>query len=146
MLKFATTLFTTFSLLFVTLTIPAAGQTKQPPTADNEVSQSITGTKANPDLKVVFDEKTNEFKMQSAAFDPIKTDRENAQAQAQKKGWSTTKKTLVITAIAVGIAGLLFLVIKYGKECLRTNPENCSLNIDENCTCEEYERRIPKGQ
>jgi len=66
--------------------------------------------------------------------------------QAPKKGWSKTQKGLLIAAIAVGVAALLFVAIKYGKECLRTDPEDCALGVDEPCTCVEYKRRIPEGQ
>ena len=145
MLKFATTLFTIFSIFLVSTTAPTLAQPQAKQETETAASKN-TDAKNNANLKKVFEKETEQFKSESAQFDPVKTDRENAQQQTTKKGWSTTKKTLVITAIAVAVAGLLFVVIKYGKKCLRSDPENCSPGIDENCTCLEYERRIPVGQ
>ena len=135
MLKFVTTLFLILSIVVVSTTMPAVAQA--------QADQSKAEAEKNSELKKVFEKETEKFKADSAEFDPVKADRENAQQQAQKKGWSTTKKTLVIAAVAVGVAGLLFLLIKYGKNCLRSDPANCTPGVDENCVCLEYERRNP---
>jgi len=135
MLKFVTTLFLILSIVVVSNTLPAVAQA--------QADQSKPEAEKNAELKKVFEKETENFKADSAEFDPVKADRENAQQQAQKKGWSTTKKTLVITAVAVGVAGLLFLLIKYGKKCLRSDPANCTPGVDEICVCLEYERRNP---
>ena len=145
MLKLITSLFCLFSLLITTLPSTAVAQMKEQPASTANAAEN-SGGKKDPDLRSVVDQKTKEFAVQSSTFDPVKTERENAQQQAQKKGMSKTKKTLLWTALAVGIAAVLFVVIKYGKDCLRTSPENCSLGTDEYCTCAEYERRIPEGQ
>jgi len=42
----------------------------------------------------------------------------------------------------VGIAAIVFLVAKYGKDCIRTNYPGCDLVNDEACVCEEYEKRV----
>lgn len=144
MLKLTTSLFCLFSLLITTFPSPVIAQTKEPP-AIKSSSTNNAQDRNSPDLKLAVEQKSKEFNQRSAVFDPVKTERENAQQQAQKKGMSTTKKALLWTALAVGVAAVLFVVIKYGKDCLRTTPENCDLN-DEYCTCAEYERRIPKGQ
>ncbi len=134
-LKFATTLYLILNIVVVSTTMPAAAQA--------QADQGKPQAEKTQELKKVFEKETVKFKADSAEFDPVKADRENAQQQAQKKGWSNTKKTLVIAAVAVGVAGLLFLLIKYGKECLRTDPANCRLGVDEICVCLEYERRNP---
>ena len=138
MLKFTTTLLIVFALFIVSTQAPAFGQavdrTKEPSTSAEHT-----------DLKKVFSAETVRFASDSAAFDPVKADREVANQQAQKRGWSKTKKTLVITAIAVGFAALLFVAIKYGKKCLRYS-DNCTYDPQtgiETCPCEEYERRNP---
>ena len=145
MLKFTTSLFCLFSFFLATLPSGAVAQSKEPPVA-RSIAVKNSPEREGPDLKLAVENKTKEFKAESATFDPVKTERENAQQQAQKKGMSKTTKTLLWTAVAVGAAALLFIVIKYGKDCLRTSPENCDLVNDEYCTCAEYERRIPKGQ
>ena len=137
MLKFATTLLVVCALCIVSTRIPALGQAP-PPTESSPAAE-------RSDLQKVFSAETERFKADSAAFDPVKVEREVAKQQAQKKGWSTTKKTLVITAIAVGVAALLFVAIKYGKKCLRYS-EFCTFDPQtgiEDCPCEEYERRNP---
>ena len=144
MLKFATTLLVIFSIVFVSTTAPTAAQPQVKREAQTEQKQPENAEK-KADLKQVFEKENAKFIADSAQFDPIKTDRENSQQQAQKKGWSTTKKTLVITAIAFGVAALLFVAIKYGKKCLRYS-DNCSYDPQtglEDCPCEEYERRNP---
>lgn len=144
MLKFATTLFTIFSIFLVSTTAPTLAQPQSKQGTEKAISQN-TNTEKKTDLKKVFEKVNEQFKSESAQFDPVKTDRENAQQQATKKGWSKTKKALVITAVVVGIAALLFVAIKYAKKCLRYE-DDCDPFYDEFCQCAEYERRIPKGQ
>ena len=139
MLKFATASLLVFAIITVSLTLPISAQ-QQVPAKESESTNA--SQPAQPDLNEVFAKETARIKADAAVFDPIKTDRENANQQAQKKGWSTTKKVVVISAIAVGFAALLFLVIKYGKECIRSTPENCNPVVDDNCVCHEYERRV----
>jgi hypothetical protein len=145
MFKFATTLFTIFSIVLVSTTAPTLAQPPAGSDAQPAATQN-TNMASKPDLQQVFAKETEKLKAENSTFDPVKADIESSKQQAQKKGWSTTKKTLVITAIAVGLAAILFIAIKYHKDCLRSDPENCSPGIDENCVCLEYERRIPKGQ
>lgn len=146
MLKYALSLGLIYSILFVTLASPARAQMQQPPAQLQTTNQiSSENIKPAPDLKKVFDQESAEFKTETARFDPVKTDRENSRQQTQKPGWSTTKKTLVITAIAVGLAAVIFLAVKYGKKCLRYS-DDCTYNPDtglEDCPCEEYEQRNP---
>ena len=137
MLKFTTTLFLIFTVFIVSTQTPALGQ------SGPDSSQDAPQTAEKRDLQKVFTAETERFKSDSASFDPVKVEREAAKQQAQKQGWSKTKKVLVITAIAVGVAALLFVVIKYGKNCLRSEPANCTPGVDENCVCLEYERRNP---
>lgn len=139
MLKSATASLLVFAIITVILTLPVTAQ-QQVPAKDSTATAS---DKPQPDLGQVFAKETARIKADSAVFDPVKTDRENANQQAQKKGWSTTKKVLVISAISVGIAAVVFLVAKYGKDCIRSTPPNCNPVTDEGCVCLEYERRNP---
>ena len=139
--KFASTLLVIFALITVTTQAPVLGQSVQ----NKPDAETVSQAKPQPDLKKVFTAETDRFKADSAAFDPVKTERQAARQQAQKKGWSKTKKTLVFTAIAVGFAALIFVAIKYGKKCLRYS-DNCTYDPQtgiEDCPCEEYEQRNP---
>lgn len=138
MLKSTTVLFLVCAMLFVSLGVPASAQ--QVP-AKQSVSTIKTDVR-NPNLKDVFAKQTDIIKSNEAIFDPVKTERERGNQQAQQKGWSKTKKVLVISAIAVGVAALLFVLIKYGKDCVRSEPANCTPGVDVNCICLEYERRV----
>ena len=142
--KRSTCLLIVISILLVSVTTPARAQTAAVP--DKEVAASRDSNSNTSDLRQTIANETEKLKADSASFDPSKADRDLARQQTAKKGWSTTKKTLVISAIAVGLAAILFIVIKYGKDCLRSDPPNCTPGVDENCVCEEYERRIPEGQ
>jgi hypothetical protein len=141
MLKSATTLALIYALLTVFLTGPVAAQTQ------SELNGRPATVKKTPDLKKAFREETLRYNAETASVDSSKMNSELLrQQQPPKKGWSKTQKGLLIAAIAVGVAACLFVAIKYGKNCLRTDPENCTLGTDEPCTCVEYERRIPEGK
>lgn len=140
MLKISTTLFTVYALLMAFTAVPALAQTAPVETQATPAPAATEPATADkkPDLKKLI----TDGNTAPAAFDPQKADAIYDKQQA-KKGWSTQKKVLVVAAI-VGFAALLFVVIKYGKECARSNPVGCTPGVDEFCTCEEYERRIPK--
>ena len=135
--KFATSLLVIFALITVSMQAPVLGQ----PLETKPESETSSSAKPQPNLKKLFSAETERFKADSAAFDPVKADREAARQQTQKK-WSTTKKTLVIAAIAVAVAAVVFLLVKYGKDCLRYE-DDCDPILDEFCQCEEFERRNP---
>ena len=135
----AVTLLVIFALLTVSTQAPVLGQQATRSSAPEAVSQS----KPQLDMKSIFAAETERLKADSASFDPVKTEREAARQQAQKKGWSKTKKAVVFTAIAVGLAAVIFLAVKYGKKCLRYS-DNCSYDPNtglEDCPCEEFEQR-----
>jgi len=141
MLKSATAHLLVFAILTVSLTLPLNAQQNEIP------AKELVAAKQNPspDLKEAFDKETARLKADSVAFDPVKSERENANKQAQKTGWSKTKKTWVIIAVVAGIAALTFLAIKYARKCLRYS-DDCTYNPDtgiEDCPCEEYEPREP---
>jgi hypothetical protein len=143
MLKTATTFLVVLSILLLSTPHTVLPQSTAVP--ENELAAKREANTNTADLKQVFSNETERLKAGST-FDPVKADRDRAKQQTGKKGWSTTKKTLVIAAIAVGIAAILFIGIKYGKDCLRSSPPNCTPGVDENCVCEEYERRIPQQE
>jgi len=96
-----------------------------------------TQISAQPDLKKVFSKETQKLKSQSATID--KKQMEKFGRQTTKSNW-TKNQTLFLVLFAVGVAALVFLVVKYGKDCLRYR-NDCSPSFDENCYCEEYAPR-----
>ena len=141
MLKSATTFALVYALLMVFLTAPISAQNQ------SQLNDRPASAKKTPDLKNAFYEEMLRYNAAAGMVDSSKMNADLLRPkQAPKKGWSKTQKGLLIAAIAVGVAALLFVAIKYGKECLRTDPEDCALGVDEPCTCVEYKRRIPEGQ
>lgn len=146
MLKTGTTVLTIVALLIVSFMAPVTGQppaksgSSEPPTntqASEKLADGKKPEKNQPDLKKVFDEETKKFKAESAEFDPVKLEIEKGKQQS-KRGW-TKSDVALITVFAVGIAVLVYLVVKYGKNCIETNRPNCNISTDENCYCERYE-------
>jgi len=142
-MKFAITLFTLYSLLIVGTTLPVSAQS-QTQTEEIPSAAAPIAAQNKSALKDVFAIETEKLKGESASFDVERSKRDNARQQTKKKGWSTTNKLLLAAAI-VGFVGLMFVVIKYGKNCLRSSPAGCTPGVDESCVCEEYERRIPQS-
>ncbi len=140
MLKSTTALFLVYAIMFVSLGVPANAQ--QVP-AKNPIPTTLSKDGQPQNLKEVFAKQTDLVKADASVFDPVKTERERGNQQAQQKGWSKTKKTLVIAAIVIGIAAVTFLAIKYYRKCLRYS-DNCYYDPNtgtEDCPCEEYEPR-----
>ncbi len=140
MLKIATTLFTMLAVLSVTITAPVHGQPPVKSGPNAAVAHNEPAPKADkkrPDLKKAFEEETKKFKAKSAEFDPVKLELEKSRQQA-KKGWSK-RDTAFMVVFAVGIAVLVVLLVKYGKNCIETTPPNCNIGTDDNCYCERYE-------
>ncbi len=124
MIKSLTAIFTIVVLLTATLT----GQTLSKPSE-------------KPDIKAVLANEAQAYNAKASQFDPATADAIYNRQQA-KKGWSTKDK-VILAAVIVGVAALVFVLVKYGKECLRSYPAGCTPGVDEFCTCEEYERRNP---
>ncbi len=142
MLKSTTALFLVYAMLIVSLALPANAQ--QVP-AKEQLGDEVKKDGQPQNLKDVFAKQTDIVKANEAVFDPVKTERERGNQQAQKQGMSKTKKVLLWTALAVGMAALLFVAIKYAKKCIRYS-DDCDYNPDTgnyDCPCEEYEPRNP---
>ena len=140
MLKSTTALFLVYAILTVSLALPANAQ--QVPVKE-QLADEVKKDGQPQNLKDVFAKQTDIVKANEAVFDPVKTERERGNQQAQKQGMSKTKKVLLWTALAVGMAALLFVAIKYAKKCIRYS-DDCDYNPDTgnyDCRCEEYEPR-----
>lgn len=142
MLRSTTAYLLVFAILSVSLTLPVTAQQQQIP-AKERITSADKNETATPDMREVFAKQTAELRADAAVFDPVRTERERGNHQAQQKGWSKTKKALVITAVVVGIAALTFLMIKYYRKCIRYS-EYCNIDPNtglEDCPCEEYEQK-----
>lgn len=142
MLRSTTAYLLVFAILSVSITLPVTAQQQQVP-AKEPITPAVRNETRAPDMKEVFAKQTAQVQADAAVFDPVKTERERGNQQAQKKGWSKTKKALVITAVVVGIAALTFLTIKYYRKCIRYS-EYCNIDPNtglEDCPCEEYEQK-----
>ena len=143
MLRSTTAYLLVFAILSVSLTLPVTAQQQQQIPAKEPIATAVKNETAGPDMREVFAKQTEEVRADAAVFDPVKAERERGNQQAQKKGWSKTKKTLVIAAVVVGIAALTFLMIKYYRKCIRYS-EYCNIDPNtglEDCPCEEYEQK-----
>lgn len=112
-------------VIFMTGTIPAQTVSKSPELRENR-----------SDLKQVFSKETEKLKNESTVVDAKMMDK--TRRQVPKQGWTKTEKTIMVVFV-VGLAALLFVVIKYGKNCIRYE-NNCS-PADEGCYCAEYEHK-----
>ena len=149
--KFAVALLVVYSLLIVTIAAPAQAQPRVKPDENAIAENTRTASELPPpntvseskparktvDFKKVIDEETKRFNADTAKFDPVKIERDKAK-QAQKSGWSKTQTTMVVV-FAVGIAVLVVLLLKYGKNCAETSIPHCNIGLDDNCYCERYE-------
>ncbi len=88
-------------------------------------------------LKQVFSKETDKIKSESSVIDAKSM--EKAQRQKTTRSKWTGKQTALIVLFAVGVAALVFVLIKYGKNCLRYE-NNCNPS-DDGCYCAEYEQQ-----
>lgn len=126
-----------FSTILVLISLIAASLL--PVTAQQDASRTEPENAVpsdRPDLKVVVSQADKKFREESAAFDPKEAEKSQFKQQA-KAGWTKKEKT-AIAFLAVGIAVLVFVLVKYGKDCIRSSPAGCTPGVDEFCTCQEY--------
>ena len=98
-------------------------------------TRTETRTVTQSDLRQVFSNETQKIKGDSTSVDSKNMERLQLK-QAKRGGWNK-KTTIAIVLFAVAIAAIVFLVIKYGKDCLRYE-NDCDPTFDEACYCEEY--------
>ncbi|HMT07277.1 MAG TPA: hypothetical protein PKA82_04670 [Pyrinomonadaceae bacterium] len=141
MFRLNTTLFLIYSILLTTFSMPALAQPSANVVPNDDVLRH--STKAAPDIKKAIDEQSKELRRKSETFDPVAYER--IERRQTKKGWSKSDKILM-AAFVVGITVLVVLLVKYGKNCIRTSPPNCNIGTDDNCYCEEYEQENRPGR
>ncbi|CAN5326444.1 hypothetical protein BH10ACI2_BH10ACI2_24610 [soil metagenome] len=136
MLKFTTTLLVTIAILSFPLSQPLFSQAKAEDNVKIEASQS---PEPKPDLKKVISENEESYRQRTASVDVKELEKLNRQTP-KAGGWTTKEKVWLALGI-VGVAALVFVLIKYYKKCLRSDPPNCTVGVDEICTCLEYEQK-----
>ncbi len=118
------------------LSVSFSAQEKTTPLPPVNVPAAADSQETTPDMKQLVSEETQKLNQDSARFDPVAIDKA-VRKQTTKKGWTTTQKTWLVLGI-IGFAVLMFVLIKYGKDCVRSSPEGCTPGVDELCTCQEY--------
>ncbi|HEV7700450.1 MAG TPA: hypothetical protein VGO43_09505 [Pyrinomonadaceae bacterium] len=122
-----------YSLLTATLTPPVMTQQVK---VENAPADGVVAL----DLKKSIVENNNAFLERSSKVDVKALDKIDRQTP-KKKGWISRHK-LAFVAIVVGFAALIFVAVKYGKDCIKSEPEGCTPNVDENCTCTQYAQNL----
>lgn len=138
MLKAAVSFLLIHSLIVITSTLPVSAQPQQRPE-----QEKVFAARENPnatDLRKTIERQDAKFKAESATFDPVKAEKE-VRKQTAKTGWSKRQK-LTLAIIIFAIAAVVFVAIKYGKGCIRSNPAGCTPGVDDYCTCEEYAQNL----
>lgn len=119
--------------------MPAAAQT-QVPVQNINAAESDKTDERRLYLKKILADNQRRYNESSANID-VKALEKIDRQQRQKKGWSGKQK-LALVAIIVGIAAIVFVVAKYGKDCIRSEPAGCNPTTDDNCRCLEYGQNL----
>jgi hypothetical protein len=106
-------------------------------------TRTVAQTEKRADLRQAISAETQKLKSESLSVDAKKMERLRLK-QTKRSNWST-KTTIAIVVFAIAVAALVFIVLKYGKDCLRYE-NNCNPGTDENCYCEEYAPEEPRGR
>ena len=136
MFKFTTTFFVIYSILSLSLSTPVQAQSLLPVAGTARVTN--TGD-PKPDLWKAVVENERQYNARAAVPNIRELERLNRQFP-KKKGLTGKQKTWIVFG-AIGFAALIFVLIKYGKDCIRSEPAGCTPTVDEPCTCLEYEKK-----
>ena len=136
MLRTTLTLVVIFALITLPFSQPQLAQPKAPAEDTKPVPLPAN---AAADLKKLVAENERRYKDRAASVDVKELEKIQRQ-QAKPTGMSKKDKTMLAVFI-VGIAVLVVLLVKYGKNCKVSDPPGCNPVTDENCTCREYEQR-----
>ncbi|MFT3743795.1 MAG: hypothetical protein QM785_05815 [Pyrinomonadaceae bacterium] len=140
MFRTTATLLVIFAILSLPLAQPTFAQS-QVPAREIGVTEKLPEVIV-PDMKRVIAEHNKKYAELSGKTDAKtmeKLDRQRAQTQGNGL---TGKQKLAIVLGVVAIAAIVFFVVKYGKNCLRSEPAGCTPTVDEPCTCLEYEQNL----
>ena len=138
MFKSAVTCLVIYSLFAISFATPSGAQ-NQVPVRNAKITGSDK-TNERPDLKKAIAENEQRYNARSNSVD-VKALEKIDRQQPQKKGW-TGKQKLILVAVIVGIAAIVFVAVKYGKDCIRSEPAGCNPVTDDNCRCLEYGQNL----
>lgn len=137
MLKSATTQFVIFAVLCLSLSQPVLTQTSEPAASEKPAARS---TSKKPDLKKVVAQNERQYRERSESVD-VKALEKIERQQPKGHGLTGRQKAYIALAI-IGVAALVFVLVKYGKECLKTDPAGCDPYSDTGCTCTQYKQNL----
>ena len=139
MLKRSMTLWVIFALLTVPFSHPVFAQAQVP--AQDEVKVETGGSiEPTVDFRKVVAENDRQYRERMEKGD-VKA-MEKISRQTTKKGLTSRQKTYIALGI-VGLAALIFVLVKYGKDCKVYEPAGCTPSGDDNnCTCKEYAQNL----
>lgn len=140
MFRTAATLLVILAILSLPLSQPTFAQSKVP-VKEVGMAEKLPDVIV-PDMKRVIAEHNKKYAELSGKTD-AKTMEKLDRQRAQTKGNGLTgKQKLAIFLGIVAVAAIIFVVVKYGKECLRSEPAGCTPTVDDPCVCTEYEQNL----
>lgn len=106
----------------------------------------VTGNQSPPavDMRKAIAENDLKHRERAGKTDAKTMERLDRQ-QAQRQGLTGKQKFFIVLGVAA-FAALIVLLIKYGKDCKTSDPPNCTVGVDEFCTCTEYEQESRFGR
>lgn len=126
------TRFLSYTLIFcLTFAGVALGQSAPPRKVSNNATE-------NNDVRRAVEEQTKLIQSQGETVDARQMEKELLRGAKKKGGMTTKQKTWLVLGI-IGTAALIFVLVKYYRECLRYE-DNC-IPGNETCLCEEYAPR-----
>ena len=137
MLKAALAQVVIFSLMTLTFSQPHVAQSKAPVQEAKTAVPLPANTAIN--IKKVVAENERRYKDRTASVDVKEL--EKIERKAPKGPGMSKKDKTFLAVFIVGLAVLVVLLVKYGKNCEVSDPPGCNPVTDENCTCTQYEQR-----
>lgn len=92
-----------------------------------------------PDLKSIIARNEQTYRERSATVD-VKAMEKIARQTPKGNGLTGKQKAYIVLGV-VGLAALVFVLVKYGKNCKTYSPAGCS-SLDDNCTCTDYHQNL----
>lgn len=140
MFRFTATLLVILAILSLPLSQPTFAQS-QVPVRDIGVVEQLPDVIVL-DMKKAIAENNKKYAELSGKTDAKtmeKLDRQRAQVKGN--GLTGKQKFYIVLGIAA-VAALVFVLVKYGKDCKTSEPAGCTPGVDEFCTCTEYEQNL----
>ena len=140
MLKITATLLVIFALFSFPFSHPVFAQTQVP--AQEEVKVDAGGASGSAiDFKKVLAENDRQYRERVEKGD-VKAMEKLGRQTPKGNGLTGRQKTYIFLGI-IGFAALVFVLVKYGKDCAVYEPAGCTPSSDDNnCTCKQYKQNL----